>query len=295
MSSSHLIVVSVQDYLRLLNSQVGTGFSFTESIMGFSTNESEVATNLYSALIQFFTVYSDYQKNDFYLTGEVGGWAEMSSIMWVVNGTATFPPIPTLPHPHSHTHTPPHPHTHTPTHPHTTTPTYPHTHHPTHLCTHITNALVHSYHAQYTFNVLLTNHAHSTPHLYTHTHHIKCVLIHYMHTRTHIRTHTCTLMHSTWTHHINMHATSVLCWEVCPCHRLQDTHGEHAAAKNLHQLEGNCHWGRIVWPSQCEFTIEQILLKLSIRYLFWSCPQNTKAVLFFCRKMIYTHTWLVLL
>ena len=76
-----MIVVSVQDYLRLLNSQVGTGFSFTESIMGFSTNESEVATNLYSALIQFFTVYSDYQKNDFYLTGEVGGWAEVSSIM----------------------------------------------------------------------------------------------------------------------------------------------------------------------------------------------------------------------
>ena len=53
---------------------MGTGFSFTDSIMGLSTDESEVATNLYSALIQFFTVFSDYQKNDFYVTGEVGGW-----------------------------------------------------------------------------------------------------------------------------------------------------------------------------------------------------------------------------
>ena len=53
---------------------MGTGFSFTDSIMGLSTDESEVATNLYSTLIQFFTVFSDYQKNDFYVTGEVGGW-----------------------------------------------------------------------------------------------------------------------------------------------------------------------------------------------------------------------------
>ena len=60
---------------------MGTGFSFTDSVMGLSTNESEVATNLYSALIQFFTVFSGYQKNDFYVTGEVGGWG--ISCVWV--------------------------------------------------------------------------------------------------------------------------------------------------------------------------------------------------------------------
>ena len=59
---------------------MGTGFSFTENVLGLSTNESEVATNLYSALIQFFTVFSDYQKNDFYITGEVGGWG--MSFFW---------------------------------------------------------------------------------------------------------------------------------------------------------------------------------------------------------------------
>lgn len=52
--------------------QVGTGFSFTNSTLGLSTNESEVATNLYSALTQFFTIFSDFQKNDFYIIGEVG-------------------------------------------------------------------------------------------------------------------------------------------------------------------------------------------------------------------------------
>ena len=212
MSSSHLIVVSVQDYLRLLNSQVGTGFSFTESIMGFSTNESEVATNLYSALIQFFTVYSDYQKNDFYLTGEVGGWAEVSSIMWVVNGTATFPPIPTLPHPHSHTPTPTHHHTHTPTHPHTHTPPHPHTH--THTTPHtyvlilqmrLYIHIMHNTHSMYSWHT-----THIVHHTYIHTHtilnaysYIICIhVLIYAHTHAHsciqheLTTLTCTPLQS---------------------------------------------------------------------------------------------------
>jgi len=53
-----------------IDNPVGTGFSFTDFPGGYSTNENEVATNLYSALTQFFTIYSDYQNNDFYLTGE---------------------------------------------------------------------------------------------------------------------------------------------------------------------------------------------------------------------------------
>ena len=50
--------------------QVGTGYSFTDK-GGFSTNEEQVATNLYSCLTQFFAIFSDYKDNDFYLTGEV--------------------------------------------------------------------------------------------------------------------------------------------------------------------------------------------------------------------------------
>ena len=53
------------------SAQVGAGFSFTNNTLGFSTNEEQVANNLYDALIQFFTVFTSYQKNDFYATGEV--------------------------------------------------------------------------------------------------------------------------------------------------------------------------------------------------------------------------------
>jgi hypothetical protein len=34
-------------------------------------DETQVGINLYSALTQFFTVYSEYLDSDFYVTGEV--------------------------------------------------------------------------------------------------------------------------------------------------------------------------------------------------------------------------------
>jgi len=49
---------------------VGVGFSFTNSTDGFSTTEEQVGQNLYNAITGFFNVYNDYQKNDFYITGE---------------------------------------------------------------------------------------------------------------------------------------------------------------------------------------------------------------------------------
>ena len=55
----------------LFVSQVGTGFSFTNESGGYSRDETEVGINLYSALTQFFTVFSDYADSDFYVTGEV--------------------------------------------------------------------------------------------------------------------------------------------------------------------------------------------------------------------------------
>ncbi|KAI8515365.1 hypothetical protein Bbelb_061780, partial [Branchiostoma belcheri] len=53
-----------------IDNPVGTGFSFTKSDAGFSTNQEEVADNLYNALLQFYQIYTDFQKNDFYVTGE---------------------------------------------------------------------------------------------------------------------------------------------------------------------------------------------------------------------------------
>ena len=69
---SHLLRGDNFVYLFL---QVGTGYSFTDNKAGYSSDETDVAENLYSSLIQFFTIFSDYQKNDFYLTGEVHMYA----------------------------------------------------------------------------------------------------------------------------------------------------------------------------------------------------------------------------
>ena len=53
-----------------MSQQVGTGFSFTDK-GGLVTNEEQVAEGLYSFITQFLTIFSEYQKNDFYITGEV--------------------------------------------------------------------------------------------------------------------------------------------------------------------------------------------------------------------------------
>eukprot|EP01121_Diplochlamys_sp_Union-15-3_P003123 TRINITY_DN1296_c0_g1_i1.p1 TRINITY_DN1296_c0_g1~~TRINITY_DN1296_c0_g1_i1.p1 ORF type:complete len:482 (-),score=105.44 TRINITY_DN1296_c0_g1_i1:24-1397(-) len=56
--------------LIFIDNPVGTGFSFTSSNDGFSTNEVQVGANLYSVLTQFFQVFPDFSNNDFYVTGE---------------------------------------------------------------------------------------------------------------------------------------------------------------------------------------------------------------------------------
>ncbi|KAM5271790.1 putative serine carboxypeptidase CPVL [Ctenodactylus gundi] len=53
-----------------IDNPVGTGFSFTDDTRGYAVNEDDVARDLYSALIQFFQLFPEYEKNDFYATGE---------------------------------------------------------------------------------------------------------------------------------------------------------------------------------------------------------------------------------
>ncbi|XP_063232384.1 venom serine carboxypeptidase-like [Bacillus rossius redtenbacheri] len=53
-----------------IDSPVGTGFSYTRNSSGYATNEVEVGRNLYNALLQFFTMFPELQKNDFFITGE---------------------------------------------------------------------------------------------------------------------------------------------------------------------------------------------------------------------------------
>ena len=56
--------------LLYIDNPVGTGFSFTDSDQGYTRTETDVANDLYSALTQFFQIYTDYAKSPFYVTGE---------------------------------------------------------------------------------------------------------------------------------------------------------------------------------------------------------------------------------
>lgn len=51
-----------------IDNPVGTGFSFTKG--GYAQNETKVGEHLYQALEQFFVLFPELQKNDFFVTGE---------------------------------------------------------------------------------------------------------------------------------------------------------------------------------------------------------------------------------
>eukprot|EP00118_Oscarella_pearsei_P024816 m.306863 g.306863 ORF g.306863 m.306863 type:complete len:481 (+) comp41651_c0_seq1:1019-2461(+) len=71
MKAMHMNVTWNSKYaLLFIDNPVGVGFSFTGNEKAYATNEDDVARDLYSCLVQFFQVFTDYQKNDFYLTGE---------------------------------------------------------------------------------------------------------------------------------------------------------------------------------------------------------------------------------
>jgi vitellogenic carboxypeptidase-like protein len=56
-----------------VDNPIGSGFSFTHDKNGFSRDQKTIADNLYEALQQFFTLFHDYRKNDFYIAGESYG------------------------------------------------------------------------------------------------------------------------------------------------------------------------------------------------------------------------------
>ncbi|KAJ9586802.1 hypothetical protein L9F63_019588 [Diploptera punctata] len=55
--------------LLFIDNPVGTGFSFTEN-EGFVRNQTQVGSQLYDALIQFFTMFPELQDLPFYIAGE---------------------------------------------------------------------------------------------------------------------------------------------------------------------------------------------------------------------------------
>ena len=53
-----------------LNYASYSGFSFTDSEMGYSVSTEEVTDNLYEALTQFFIIFPEYQTMEFYVAGQ---------------------------------------------------------------------------------------------------------------------------------------------------------------------------------------------------------------------------------
>ncbi|XP_068223803.1 probable serine carboxypeptidase CPVL [Palaemon carinicauda] len=53
-----------------IDNPAGTGFSFTDDDKGYAKNQTDVGRDLYSAVVQFLTLFPELQKNDFYVTGE---------------------------------------------------------------------------------------------------------------------------------------------------------------------------------------------------------------------------------
>lgn len=66
-----------------IDNPVNTGFSYSVKNY-YVRNMDEMATHLYSALLQFFQKYSDYSNNDFYITGESFGGAYIPSIAYKI-------------------------------------------------------------------------------------------------------------------------------------------------------------------------------------------------------------------
>ena len=56
-----------------LENPIGAGYSFTDDDAAFVTNQTEVARDLLPVLLQFFQLFPELRKNDFYVAGESYG------------------------------------------------------------------------------------------------------------------------------------------------------------------------------------------------------------------------------
>lgn len=67
-----------------IDNPVGTGFSFTTK-EGYAQNQTKVGADLYSALLQFFTLFSELQENDFFIVGESYGGKYVPAIGYTIH------------------------------------------------------------------------------------------------------------------------------------------------------------------------------------------------------------------
>ena len=72
-------------HLLFVDNPVGTGYSFTSSDQGYARSQDDVARDLYSALTQFFQIYTDYASNPFIVTGESYAGKYVPSITYKIH------------------------------------------------------------------------------------------------------------------------------------------------------------------------------------------------------------------
>ncbi|KAG8446534.1 hypothetical protein GDO86_014114 [Hymenochirus boettgeri] len=72
-----------------LESPAGVGFSYSDD-KNYKTNDTEVAHNNYLALKQFFQLYPQFSKNDFYITGESYGGVYVPTLAVEVSQDSTI-------------------------------------------------------------------------------------------------------------------------------------------------------------------------------------------------------------
>ncbi|CAF0842433.1 unnamed protein product [Rotaria sordida] len=74
-----------KDYhLLFIDNPVGTGYSFTLNDQGYARSQDDIARDLYSALTQFFEIYTDYASNPFFVTGESYAGKHVPSITYKI-------------------------------------------------------------------------------------------------------------------------------------------------------------------------------------------------------------------
>ncbi|KAF7288073.1 hypothetical protein GWI33_000127 [Rhynchophorus ferrugineus] len=66
-----------------IDNPAGTGFSYTNG--GFAKNETKVGADLYRALVQFFTIFSELQDKPFFVSGESYGGKYVPAISYTLH------------------------------------------------------------------------------------------------------------------------------------------------------------------------------------------------------------------
>lgn len=68
-----------------IDNPAGTGFSFTDNDAGYARNEDDVGINLQNALSQFYKVFPELRKNEFFITGESYGGKYVPAVGYYVH------------------------------------------------------------------------------------------------------------------------------------------------------------------------------------------------------------------